>query len=156
MNAPPPPGSSHDFVAEMASECVMMRSRLISRVVTGIYDQELRAFGINSPQFALLVVMLKMGPSSRAEIGRYHHQDRSTLTRNLKIMLAEGWIEEVPSAAGGRARPMIVTQAGRELLAEIAPSWRAAQRKAQALLCDEGVEAITKLANDLLKSAPAG
>ncbi|MDB6079667.1 MAG: hypothetical protein JWO82_3414 [Akkermansiaceae bacterium] len=155
MNADLPPEPVHDVVAEMAGECVMMRSRLISRVVTGIYDQELRPFGINSPQFALLVVMVKMGPSSRAEIGRYHHQDRSTLTRNLKIMLSEGWIEEVPGAAGGRARPMAVTRAGRDLLAVLAPSWREAQKKARVLLCEEGVQAITKLANGILKPAPA-
>jgi DNA-binding MarR family transcriptional regulator len=155
MNADLQPEPAHDLVAEVASECVMMRSRLISRVITGIYDQELRPFGINSPQFALLVVMLKMGPSSRAEIGRFHHQDRSTLTRNLKIMLAEGWIEEVSGISGGRARPMAVTQAGRDLLAVLAPSWREAQKKARALLCDDGIASITKLANGILKLAPA-
>ena len=54
-----------------------------------------RAYGIVAPQFALLTVIAKIGPASRAEIGRFHRQDRSTLTRNLKSMLSAGWIEEV-------------------------------------------------------------
>lgn len=154
MNTSKSPQPANDLIAEVADRCVMMRSRLISRVITGIYDEDLRPFGINSPQFALLVVMFRMGPSSRAEIGRYHHQDRSTLTRNLKIMLSEGWIEEVQSAAGGRARPMAVTQKGRDLLVSIVPTWREAQKKARTLLSDNGMEAVTKLANDILK--PSG
>ena len=99
-------------IEEFASDCLLMRTRLISRVLTGIYDQALREFGINSPQFSLLVVISKMAPASRAEIGRYHHQDRSTLTRNLKIMIENGWIEESLADSVGRARPIVVTNAG--------------------------------------------
>ena len=61
--------AAREVIPEMASNCLLMRTRLISRVVTSIYDQELRPFGINSPQFALLLVMSTMGPASRAEIG---------------------------------------------------------------------------------------
>src|SRR5260370_23629514 len=103
-------------IGAMARECLLMRTRLVSRVVTSIYDEELRPFGIVSPQFALLLVIAKIGPASRAEIGRFHRQDRSTLTRNLKIMLSEGWIEEVQDAEGGRARPIALTKEGGRLL----------------------------------------
>jgi DNA-binding MarR family transcriptional regulator len=144
-----------DVIAEMACDCVLMRSRLISRVITGIYDQELRPFGLNSPQFALLVVMSAMGPASRAEIGRYHRQDRSTLTRNLKIMLAEGWIEEVEGAASGRARPMTLTAAGSDLLRDVGPVWRAAQEQAKTLLGGKGVAVVMEIANELMKAKSA-
>lgn len=129
-----------------------MRTRLISRVVTGIYDRELRPFGINSPQLALLLVMCTMGSASRAEIGRFHRQDRSTLTRNLQIMISEGWIEEVPGEAAGRARPMRVTEAGLRLLHEAAPAWRAAQAQAKALLGGDGVAAVMDVASGILSS----
>ncbi|UFX48867.1 hypothetical protein HAP47_0006015 [Bradyrhizobium sp. 41S5] len=35
------------------------------------------------------------GSITRAEIARLQHLDRSTLTRNLKLILCEGWIEEI-------------------------------------------------------------
>jgi len=144
-------------LAEMLSSCVMMRTRLISRVVTGIYDQELAPCGLNSPQLALLLIIFKMGPASRAEIGRFHRQDRSTLSRNLQIMLSEGWIEEVPEVpegAGGRAKPVQVTRVGKELLHRAEPAWRAAQAQARQLLGAEGAATVTGIANGILKSEP--
>jgi DNA-binding MarR family transcriptional regulator len=139
-----------DIIAEMAGTCVLMRSRLISRVMTGIYDEALRPFGSNAPQFALLLVMASLGPSSRAAIGRFHHQDRSTLTRNLALMIAAGWAEEVPDAVSGKGRYLVVTKAGRDLLQRAAPAWRGAQARARAMIGTDGVAAVTKIADAML------
>jgi hypothetical protein len=59
-----------DVIAEMASICVLMRTRLVSRVITGIYDEKLRPLGIGAAHFALLVVIYQTEPATRAEIGR--------------------------------------------------------------------------------------
>jgi DNA-binding MarR family transcriptional regulator len=144
------PDHNLDMIAEMAGTCVLMRTRLVSRVVTGIYDQELRPFGLNSPQFALLVVIAKLGPSTRAEIGRYHHQDRSTLTRNLQVMLAEGWIAEASDGSSGRGRPIVLTKTGRNLLRAVVPAWRAAQTQAKITLGQSGVLAIREIADGIM------
>jgi DNA-binding MarR family transcriptional regulator len=143
-----------DVVAEINSGCVLMRARLISRVLTAIYDEELRPFGIVSPQFVLLTIIFGIQPATRAEIGRYHHQDRSTLTRNLKILLSEGWTEEVQDEGGGRGRPIVVTKAGKDLLVKGAPTWRVAQARAKALLGEGGMTAITDIANGIMNSPP--
>ena len=137
-------------IGAMARNCLLMRTRLVSRVVTSIYDEALRPFGIVSPQFALLLVIAKIGPASRAEIGRLHCQDRSTLTRNLKPMLSAGWIEEVQDGERGRARPVAVTKAGGRLLQEAAPAWRSAQRRTKAKLGD-GMDVVADIANGLMK-----
>src|SRR6266536_3094500 len=104
-------GAGGQADAVMTCTCVLMRARLISKVTTAIYDEELRPFGIVSPQFALLVNIFEIEPATRADIGRYHHQARSTLTRNLKIILSDGWAEEVQDEGGGRARPIVLTKA---------------------------------------------
>jgi DNA-binding MarR family transcriptional regulator len=129
-----------------------MRARLISRVITAIYDEQLRPFGIVSPQFALLVVISEIEPATRAEIGRYHHQDRSTLTRNLKIILSEGWVEEIQDEGGGRGRPIVLTKAGNDVLRKGAPAWRVAQARAKALLGENGAIAIMDIGNDIMNS----
>lgn len=139
-----------EVIGEMVDSCVLMRTRLISRVITNIYDEALRPFGLNAAQFALLVVISKLGPANATEIGRFHHQDKSTLTRNLKIMLAEGWIEEDPALASGRSRPIVLRKAGRDLLQSVAPAWRAAQGQADTLLGAAGVESIKEIANGIL------
>jgi DNA-binding MarR family transcriptional regulator len=136
-------------IQEVTRECLVTRTRRISRVLTSIYDGELRPYGINSPQFTLLVVIFRLGPASRAEIGRQNHQDRSTLTRNLQLILAQGWVEETDNPAGGRAKPIVLTQAGIDLLHRAAPAWRVAQTQAKAVLGDAGVAAIMDIADDL-------
>jgi DNA-binding MarR family transcriptional regulator len=143
-----------DVIAEIGRTCMLMRTRLISRVITAIYDEELRPFGIVSPQFALLAIIFEIEPATRAEIGRYHHQDRSTLTRNLKIILSEGWAEEVQDEGGGRGRPIVLTKAGKDLLRRGAPTWRVAQARAKALLGENGVMAITDIANTIMNPQP--
>ena len=154
MKKHPRPPEGDAVIVEMSSTCVLMRARLISRVITAIYDEALRPLCVGSPQFALLVVIFEMEPVTRADIGRYHHQDRSTLTRNLKIILAEGWAEEVQDERGGRGRPIVLTKAGKNLLRNGAPAWRAAQAQAKALLGEDGVIAVTDVANRIMILPP--
>lgn len=154
MSASAAPKTTDPVIAEFSAQCLLMRTRLISRVLTGIYDQALREFGISSPQFSMLVLIARMGPVSRAEIGRYHHQERSTLTRNFKIMTAAGWIAESPENAGGRARPLQITAAGTALLHQVEPAWRAAQKRVKALLGEANVLALDDMVNRIRKAKP--
>jgi DNA-binding MarR family transcriptional regulator len=134
---------------EITQHCLLTRTRRISRVLTSIYDQELRLFGINSPQFTLLVIIFRLDGASRAEIGRHNHQDRSTLTRNLQLILSEGWVDELTPASGGRSRPIVLTEAGKDLLRTAAPAWRRAQAQAQRLLGKTGAAAVIAIAESL-------
>ncbi|GHO59673.1 MarR family winged helix-turn-helix transcriptional regulator [Ktedonobacter robiniae] len=136
-------------VGEITRHCLLTRTRRISRIMTNMYDQALRPYGVNAPQFSLLVLIAKLGGASRAEIGRANYQERSTLTRNLALLLTEGWVEEMVSDQGGRSRPLVLSQAGKELLVSAAPAWRAAQVKAKQLLGEEGVTAIVGVADSI-------
>ena len=139
-------------LAEVASHCVATRARLLSRVLTGIYDDAYRPFGVNAPQLILLTVVSRIGPASRAEIGRFNHQDRSTLSRNLAPMLSAGWIQEIERAGKGRARPLAITERGRQLLLSTVPAWRCAQAKAVAILGEAAAAAITEIGDSLIKA----
>lgn len=140
---------SDDITNEITRSCLLTRTRRIARVITGIYDEEYRPFGINAPQVSLLVLISRLGSPSRAEIGRQNHQDRSTLTRNLQLMMSNGWIEEVPHKEGGRSRAIVLTKAGKKLLNDVAPAWRTAQRRGKAVLGESGATAIKSIADSL-------
>jgi DNA-binding MarR family transcriptional regulator len=143
-------GAGKDVIAEMARTCLLMRTRLISRVIAGIYDEKLRPFGIGAAQFASLVAIYQIEPATRAEIGRYLHQHRSILTRNLKVILLEGWAAEIQGLADGRARPIVLTKAGRDLLRKAEPPWQAAQAQAKALLGKDSVAAVMDIASRIM------
>lgn len=130
----------------IACECLLSRTRRLNRVLTRIYDDELRPFGLKATQLNLLVVVAKAGHIRRIDIGKLLHLDPSTLTRNLKIMVTNGWIEEVASGEDGRGLPLRVTTQGRNLLEQIGPAWRKAQNRAQKFIGDEGAALLLRLA----------
>ena len=134
------------LMGEFTRSCLLTRTRRISRVVTGIYDEALRPFGVNSPQFSLLALIARLNGASRAEIARANFQERSTLTRNLAHLLSEGWVEEI-TPKSGRSRPVLITDAGKQLLASAGGAWRSAQAKAKQLLGEDGVSAIVQAAD---------
>jgi len=137
-----------DLIEEVTRHCLLTRTRSISRVVTSIYDQALRSFDVNSSQFSMLVLIAKMNGGSRAEFARANHLERSTSTRNLQLLLDQGWVEEL-APTQGRSRPIVLSDAGRELLVTAMPAWRAAQQTAKKMLGKEGAAALLAIANGL-------
>ena len=135
------------FVEEVVRECLLTRTRRISRHITNIYDHAMRSLGVSSAQVSLLTTIAKLDGASRAEIGRANYQERSTLTRNLALLLKEGWVEELQ--AEGRSRPIVLSDTGRKLLAAAAPRWRAAQIEARKLLGDENSATLISVADSL-------
>ncbi|MEX3937193.1 MarR family winged helix-turn-helix transcriptional regulator [Paraburkholderia phymatum] len=141
-------GFQPDLVEEVTRHCLLTRTRSISRVVTGIYDRALRSYDVNSSQFSMLVLIARMNGGSRAELGRANHLERSTSTRNLQLLLDQGWVEEL-KPTHGRSRPIVLSDAGRELLVTAMPAWRAAQQTAKRMLGKESASALSSIANEL-------
>jgi DNA-binding MarR family transcriptional regulator len=144
-----------DIIDRIAGECLLRRVRMLNRVLMGIYDHELRPFGLKATQLTLLVAVAKVGPVRRIEIGKRLHLEPSTLTRNLKIMLTNGWIQEIADGEDGRGLPVQITVQGRDLLNQIGPSWRKAQTRTEKFLGDDGATLLRKLAENRIE-LPSG
>jgi DNA-binding MarR family transcriptional regulator len=150
-----PMNQGNATIDQIACECLLGRVRKLDRVLTGIYDAEFRPFGLKATQINLLVLVAKAGPIRRIDIAKGLHLDPSTLTRNLKIMLTNGWIKEIADGEDGRGLPVQVTAQGRDLLNQIGPSWRKAQTRTQKLIGDEGAALLRKLAANRME-VPSG
>ncbi len=137
---------------EITRNCLLTRARQISRVLTAVYDQELRPFGINAPQFTLIVLIAEFGPISRSDLGKKNHQGPSTLSRNLQLLISQGWVAEDHAEEGGRRKPMSLTGQGRALMRDAAAAWSSAQDKARALLGESGAGVIMGIAKSLPKN----
>jgi DNA-binding MarR family transcriptional regulator len=135
-----------NIIDQIAGECLLGRARILNRVLTGIYDDEVRSFGLKATQITLLVFVAKVGSIRRIDIGKRLHLDPSTLTRNLKIMLTNGWMEEIADGEDGRGLPLQITARGRDLLNRIGPSWRKAQDRTQKLIGHDGATLLRTLA----------
>jgi DNA-binding MarR family transcriptional regulator len=134
-----------NIVDQISSECLLGHWRRVNRVLSGIYEAEMRDWGLKSSQLNLLVAVAKAGPVRRIDLGKRLHLDPSTLTRNLKIMLKQGWIEERPDEEDQRSARVKITTKGRKLLESIAPAWKRAQTRARQMLGNEGAALVLGL-----------
>ncbi len=138
-------GKQPDIAAQITGNCLMGRTRYLARVLTGIYDEEVRPFGVQATQVTLLATIAVYGPVRRSDLGRWLHFDSSTLTRNLRVMLDNEWLKEVTDGKDGRGLPLRTTQAGADLLRALTPGWRRAQERAVRIVGDEGRSAVIGL-----------
>jgi DNA-binding MarR family transcriptional regulator len=133
------------IVEEISSGCLLGHWRKVNRVLTSIYEAEMRDWDLKPSQLNLLVAIAKAGPVRRIDLGKRLHLDPSTLTRNLQVILKQGWIEERPDEADQRSSRLKITPKGGKLLESIAPAWKRAQARARQMLGSEGAALVLGL-----------
>ncbi len=148
------PNPREEDALEVLRHCGCGRVRLVARVVSGIYDAALRECGIKGGQLTTLALLAYRSGISRADVHRHLAMDRSTVSRNLKVMRERGWIEARLHPKTGE-RIVEITDLGRRLLRDALPAWRAAQKETRHLLGAEGFQAIERLGNALLTDGGA-
>ena len=135
-------------VDSIAGCCIGARVRLVNRVVTGMYDDAFRPFGVKASQFNILIVTGKLGLARPADVCTILRLDTSTLSRNVERMRVQGWLEVV-STDDARMQPFRLTTQGKRLLEQAIPAWKKAQREAEKLLGDDGLALLGKLTRKL-------
>jgi DNA-binding MarR family transcriptional regulator len=115
-----------DELAECAA-CACFAARRAARVITQHYDRSLQPSGLRATQFTLLTVLALGGPLPLSRVADRLGMERTTLTRNLKPLLADGLIAVRP---GGdrRVRTIAITAKGHRAAVVALPHWRRAQR----------------------------
>ena len=144
-----------EAMANSTSEaCIATRVRQLSRIVTRVYDDALRAHKITASQFTLLTQLAQTDGITAAEIGMELDIEKSTLSRNLKRLLALGHILMDPPA-GRRGRGLHLTPRGQNVLREAFPVWQAAQRRAVDVMGKESRQILDTLLAQAEKLAAA-
>ena len=113
--------------------CACATTRRAARAITQLYDRHLHPTGIEAAQFGLLAVLDRMPGASQAVQGRLLAMDKTTLSRNFKLLKRRGWIERSPGK-DERERGYRLSRAGRERLQAARPLWKAAQERLQSIV----------------------
>jgi DNA-binding MarR family transcriptional regulator len=137
---------------EIVQNCLGVRVRLISRAVTSVYDRAVSGHGVTIAQISLMAVLGKFGPCAPSRLGELLQLERSTVSRNLDILMRNGWVQADSSDAKG-VREVSLTSAGRQELESVMPAWRNAQAEAARLLGDAGVKSVRTVADTLWENA---
>jgi len=108
--------------------CVGFHLRRWSRAVTARYDHRLRSVGIRVTQWPLLSALRHAGALSMGQLAEVVGMDASTLARNIRPLVREGWVDLTPGE-DRREKHARLTAAGVAKWEEALPVWREVQRE---------------------------
>src|SRR5215831_4677203 len=100
--------------------CACQNLRRATRIVTRMYDQELKKAGLEITQFGLLMALAATGEVNQKRLSGGFVMDSTTLTRTLDRMQKRGWISVQPGA-DKREHLFSLTAAGKRQIAKAEP-----------------------------------
>ncbi|WGV27190.1 MarR family winged helix-turn-helix transcriptional regulator [Halotia branconii] len=113
---------------KVPTTCTCFHLRKASRVVTQIFDEVLQPSGLLVNQFTLLVAINLAGSVTITHLAQELVMDRTTLTRNLKPLERQEFIQIQPGQ-DQRMRIVSLTEQGQAVLTKALPLWEQAQSR---------------------------
>ena len=132
-------------------ECACSTVRRAARLITQLYDEELRGH-LEAPQLALLAGVDKNPGSNQTILARVLGFNKTTISRNLAVMERKGWIEHAV-VNDQRERGVRLTAAGRKLLTITKPGWKRAQSRLRSAMGDQQWEAMWEVLRSVTNAA---
>jgi len=125
------------------TECAYNNLKVMTRVVSSIYDEELRPVGLRASQLALLWAIRAMEPVDFGRLGSTTFTDQTTLSRTVALLKKAGLVS-VRVGDDRRVRVISLTPKGVERFAVAMPLWDRAQARADALLSLEDLRSVAR------------
>ena len=140
----------HDFTD--IHDCTCNNLRKAARAVTQYYDGALRPAGIRATQFSLLSAIREFGTVSIGTLAEESVMDRTTLTRNLKLLEDEGLVT-IAAGEDARVREVSLTPAAQEKLGVAIRYWRKAQLQMATRMGNDGVRHLLRALSGAVEAA---
>ena len=106
--------------------CACFTLRRSARQLAQFYDRHLSVAGLKNTQFSLLATLDAAGEQAMTELARVLVMDRTTLSRNLRVLERRGLVQVRPGE-DARVRLVRITAGGRKALTRALPHWQKAQ-----------------------------
>ena len=143
----------HDQLEELArrasQECLGAGVRQLARRITQTFDLHLGEVGLTLSQFNVMTaIVLMREEASAAHLSKSLHADRSTLSREIGILVSRGIVQ--PDQARGRTRPLALSEIGRALYQQAWEAWETACRDIDRLYGADRAKELLSLIHRLL------
>jgi DNA-binding MarR family transcriptional regulator len=109
--------------------CLCLGVQRAARALARHFDEAFRALGLTNGQFSLMMSLNRPHPPVMGEVAALLAMDRTTLTAALKSLQRRGLVKVTAGEKDKRTRRLILTPAGRSLLAHAYPLWKAAHAR---------------------------
>ena len=125
------------------TECAYNNLKVMTRVVSSIYDEELRPVGLRASQLALLWAIRAMEPVEFGRLGATTFTDQTTLSRTVALLKRAGLVS-IRVGNDRRVRVISTTAKGLARFAVAMPLWERAQARADELLSLEELRGVAR------------
>ena len=116
--------------------CLCLHVQRTARTLARRFDEALRPLDLTNGQFSLLTSLNRSHPPRIGAVAELLAMDRTTLTAALKPLERRRLVVVKVDPADRRGRRLILTPAGRKLLARATPIWMKHHGGVEALLND--------------------
>jgi DNA-binding MarR family transcriptional regulator len=143
--------------AATRSPCTALKVRSLARRVTQLYDEILAPSGLRITQYGLIAHARRSrgvpAPTVSA-LAAALVTDRTTLTRNLRPLIAAGLLRLEPGP-DARSKAVVVTEAGEAAWREARTLWQVAQARVRELSGPRNIERLEGLIDEVLPALGA-
>jgi len=130
--------------------CTNFKLHQLGRRVARLYEDDVRALGIKNTQYSLLSCVVNLGPVTQTALAATLVLDPSTLTRNLRPLVAKGWVR-IDTGADARSHCVVATAEGRALQELARRAWKRSQLALNARLSEARVARLHALIDECLE-----
>ncbi len=130
--------------------CLSLALRQADRVVTQLYNRHLSTCGLRGTQYAILRAISETGCVTAGDLSEALRLDQTSVSRALKPLLRDGYIEAREGPMDRRQRLLCLTDTGREVFAQAVGHWEQAQQELQKKLGKRDSAALLRLSQHIL------
>src|SRR5262249_42409154 len=123
---PAPANVPFEITRMVRDNCLCLRVQRASRGIGRMFDDAFRPFGLTNFQFSLLMMLNRPSPPTIGGLAESLAMDRTTITANLKPLERRGLLIARRDENDSRVKLVMLTSAGRSLLAKCVERWQAA------------------------------
>lgn len=141
--------------------CVCLHVQRAARMLARRFDAALKPVGITNGQFSLLMslnrpIMPGVPKATMGSVAELLGMDRTTLTAAARILVRRGLMKVVAEPDDRRSRILVLTDAGRKVLAAAVPIWKREHGVLEQEMGAENMEMLRRQLNVIGKGESAG
>jgi DNA-binding MarR family transcriptional regulator len=126
-------------------------------VLAKLYDDELRALGLQMSQLPILVAVAIFGEAgaSMSALAEAIVMDRTTLTRNVRPLEKDGLLRIARSPVDARTRVVLLTRAGEHMLESVFPVWERVCKRVRSKVGAQALGDLFATLDEVIALAPS-
>ncbi|WP_266367611.1 MarR family winged helix-turn-helix transcriptional regulator [Tellurirhabdus rosea] len=128
---------------EATNFCIAGRLRMLSRVITTLYNEAFAAEGVTFAQASLLMHIFALPAVRQVELSRRLQIEKSALSRDIQLLQKRGWITD------NVRRGLYLTEEGTAIAKRCHKIWKGLHERVRTELGEKAIGALDLFSQEL-------